>query len=30
MLAQGFTPDDIRKVAGGNLFRAFAKATSKG
>lgn len=28
MLAQGFTPDDIGKVAGGNFCRIFGKATA--
>jgi membrane dipeptidase len=29
MLAQGFTPDQISKVAGGNFFRVFAASTGK-
>jgi len=28
MLAQGFTPDDIGKVGGGNFCRVFGKATA--
>jgi hypothetical protein len=28
MLSQGFTPDEISKVAGGSFFRVFAKATT--
>jgi len=28
MLRQGFTPDEISKVAGGNFFRVFARATT--
>jgi hypothetical protein len=28
MLKQGFTPDEIGKLAGGNFFRIFARATT--